>query len=99
MVEGADMKLVILLSLLGFILNSFAAESFSFGDTLFNKQWGLRNNGQAIYKNISELERVKVEGISGNDIHWGETSNIETAQKLITNLGTRIFINVYVKDF
>ncbi len=75
------MKLVILLSYLGFILNSFAAESFSFSDTLFNKQWGLRNNGQAIYKNISELERVKVEGISGNDIHWVDTSNIETAQK------------------
>ncbi|RPJ78591.1 MAG: hypothetical protein EHM20_03540, partial [Alphaproteobacteria bacterium] len=52
-------------------------------DPLYNKQWALQNNGQVILKNISDLERVRVSGIVGNDINWIDTKDIPSSRKEI----------------
>lgn len=70
------MKKIILTTL---VLSSqvFAASA----DPLYSKQWALENSGQIILKNISDLERVQVKGISGVDINWVETKNVATEKK------------------
>lgn len=60
---------------------SFAAENILATDPLFNKQWALKNNGQVILKNISDLERVKVVGLPGNDINWIDTKDLAASKK------------------
>lgn len=77
------MKKIILLGLT--TLSSFAlgAENLQVDDPLYSKQWALKNNGQVILKNISDLERVRVVGIAGNDINWMDTSHIPTSKKEI----------------
>lgn len=73
------MKLIII----GFIASlssAFAAEPLA-GDPLISKQWALKNNGQVILKNISDLERIRVVGIPGNDINWIDTSEVITTKK------------------
>lgn len=67
------------------LLVSFAfISSLAFAnDPLYSKQWALQNNGQFILKNISDLERVRVEGLPGNDINWIDTSNIKSTKNEI----------------
>ncbi|MFA6238330.1 MAG: S8 family serine peptidase [Bacteriovorax sp.] len=77
------MKNIILMSLAAMSAISFAAETFVVNDPLYIKQWALKNSGQIILKNISDLERVKVEGIAGKDINWIDTSNIQSSKKEI----------------
>jgi cell wall-associated protease len=50
-------------------------------DPLYNKQWALKNNGQVIYKAVSDLDRDRVLGIPGNDINWIDTSLKATPKK------------------
>lgn len=52
------------------------AHAYDGKDTLFSKQWALENSGQVILKNISDLERIPVQGISGVDINWIETGSL-----------------------
>lgn len=71
-------------SLIGLIListSAFSADNLVIKDPLFSKQWALKNKGQVILKNISDLERIRVEGIAGSDINWIDTSNIESSKK------------------
>ncbi len=39
-------------------------------DTLFEKQWGLENVGQTIFRRSNELIQKEVDGILGVDINW-----------------------------
>lgn len=50
-------------------------------DPLFNKQWAMENKGQVILKNITDLERAQVKGVTGMDIQWVDTKNIESTKK------------------
>lgn len=81
MVEGIDMELISLLATIFFSINSFGADNLSVKDPLFSKQWALKNNGQVILKDISDLERIRVQGIAGSDIHWANTSDMVTPKK------------------
>lgn len=71
-----------LLSLLPFISTCLLAQSNP-TDLLFAKQWYLKNNGQVITKNISELERTFQKGIVGKDINW--INPIELENKISPN--------------
>lgn len=75
------MKLTLLLSLVSLTTIALGADNLVVNDPLYNKQWALKNNGQVILKNISDLERVRVEGIPGNDINWVDTSTVATTKK------------------
>ncbi|MGZ3806477.1 MAG: S8 family peptidase, partial [Bacteriovorax sp.] len=75
------MKLTALLSFVAFSTMAFGADSLVVNDPLYSKQWALKNNGQVILKNISDLERVRNPGIPGNDINWVDTSAIATSKK------------------
>ncbi len=75
------MKITTLLSLATIATTSFGADLTNFSDPLFSKQWALKNNGQVILKTTSDLDRVRVEGIPGNDINWIDTSAITTPKK------------------
>lgn len=72
-------KLMIILPL---ISTSLLAQSTS-SDLLFSKQWYLKNQGQVISKNISELERSYQKGIVGKDINWVHPTELEN--KIATN--------------
>jgi hypothetical protein len=52
-----------------------------FNDPLFSKQWAMKNSGQIILKNISDLDRIKVQGIPGTDINWIDTGALPTPKK------------------
>ena len=75
------MKLTTLLCFSAMVSSVFGTETLNVNDTLYSKQWALKNNGQVILKNISDLERIRVEGIPGNDINWVDTSNIVSSKK------------------
>ncbi len=62
------------------LLTSITNQAADLRDPLFEKQWALKNNGQVILKNISELERIPLKGIPGSDINWIETSGQEAAK-------------------
>ncbi len=72
------MKIIILTSLFVHVLIASAYSEVN--DPLYPKQWALENSGQVILKNISELERVQVKGISGIDINWADTKDIQTSK-------------------
>lgn len=74
------MKLSLLFSLISLSTIGYTADIL-ISDPLFSKQWGLKNSGQVIFQDISELERMKVEGIPGNDINWVDTSSAVTPKK------------------
>jgi hypothetical protein len=69
------MKTSLLLTL---ITLSFSALAYDGHDTLFQKQWALKNSGQIILKDISDLERSPIQGIPGIDINWVETGSLKT---------------------
>ena len=75
-------KFVLIISLCLFSFFSFADTLF-FNDPLYNRQWALKNNGQVVLRNISELERFRVEGAPGQDISWIDTSYIKSSKKEI----------------
>lgn len=50
-------------------------------DPLYSKQWALENSGQVILKNISDLERIQLKGLPGNDINWVETKDLASEKK------------------
>lgn len=50
-------------------------------DPLYSKQWALENKGQIVLKNITDLDRVQVKGISGMDIQWVDTKAISSEKK------------------
>lgn len=78
------MKLTILLGLVSLASIALGSDNLKVTDPFFNKQWALKNNGQAIFKIISDLERERVEGFPGNDINWSDTSEmISTKKELI----------------
>lgn len=52
------------------------AEDLSSADTLFNRQWGLSNNGQTIFLQDSDLSRKQMKGIKGLDINYLATDKI-----------------------
>lgn len=51
-----------------------------FVDTLFPKQWAIKNNGQTIYLQDSDLSRKQVVGKAGVDINYVDTSAIATTK-------------------
>ena len=69
-------KLITLLALT--VAQQLNAQS---ADPLLNKQWALKNQGQVIMKNVTELERIPVKGLPGMDIEWVDTSERETSKK------------------
>ena len=72
---------LILLLIVNSINGAFAqAQSFP-NDPLVKKQWALKNDGQVIFKNISDLERLAVTGKSGVDINWVNTDLIPSTKK------------------
>ncbi len=75
------MKLKTLLSFTILSVQAFSADNLAVNDPLYTRQWALKNNGQTILKNISDLERVRVVGIPGNDINWIDTSAIASPKK------------------
>ncbi len=78
------MKLTTLFTLLNLAtLSSMAmsADNLVSNDPLYNKQWALQNSGQVILQTTSDLERVSMKGIPGNDINWIDTSAIATSKK------------------
>jgi hypothetical protein len=70
-----NIKTLILLSLTALSITANAYDG-EIKETLFPKQWALKNNGQVILKDVSDLERVKVQGIPGVDINWIETGSL-----------------------
>lgn len=75
------MKKSMLLTLAALSSLSAVATEKSFTDPLASKQWALKNSGQIILKNISDLDRIKVQGIPGTDINWIDTSSLPTIKK------------------
>lgn len=75
------MKKITLLALTALSTLSHAGDNAAFNDPLFSKQWAMKNNGQVILKNISDLDRIRVQGIPGTDINWVDTANIATTKK------------------
>lgn len=63
------------------VLSTITIAGDHFSDPLFNKQWALKNSGQVILKNISDLDRIRVQGIPGTDINWIDTSARESSKK------------------
>ena len=75
------MKTTILLNLLALSSIAFGADNLVVNDPLYNRQWALKNNGQSILKITSNLDRLEIQGIPGNDINWVDTSAIATPKK------------------
>ena len=63
-------KLLLPLLLLLVFSQAETAESAAFEDTLFEKQWALKNSGQTILRANSELGRDHVLGTPGSDLNW-----------------------------
>jgi len=74
------MKKSILLTLAALSVSAVAGDK-TFSDPLSSKQWALKNSGQIILKNISDLDRIRVQGIPGTDINWVDTSATATSKK------------------
>ncbi len=64
-----------LVSLAYFCANSAAAQSFQ--DTLFERQWGIKNDGQSLYRSTGELTQEEIKGTIGIDINAVDVSKIE----------------------
>ena len=65
---------------LKFFLSTFILSSMVFAaDPMFDQQWGLKNNGQKIFRAEGEIRREEVVGTSGIDIDW---PGIEELRKL-----------------
>lgn len=63
-----------------FFLSTFILSSMVFAaDPMFDQQWGLKNNGQKIFRAEGEIRREEVVGTSGIDIDW---PGIEELKKL-----------------
>lgn len=77
------MKKILLMSLAAWSTFAVGNDNLEINDPLYNKQWALKNNGQVILKNISDLERIRVEGIAGKDINWIDTNDIPSSKKEI----------------
>lgn len=75
------MKLKTFLSFTILSLHAFGSDNSAINDPLYSRQWALKNNGQTILQNISDLERIRVVGIPGNDINWVDTSAVATPKK------------------
>lgn len=75
------MKNITLLTLSLLSSIGHAGENLNFQDPLFSKQWAMKNNGQVILKNISDLDRIRVQGVPGTDINWLDTSGVATLKK------------------
>lgn len=75
------MKKTFPLSILLLTTISFAADNLTINDPLYVRQWALSNSGQVVLKNVSDLERVRVVGIPGQDINWVDTSGIPSSKK------------------
>ena len=75
------MKLILLLSLVTLTSLAFGADNLVINDPLYSKQWALKNNGQTVLLNISDLERARIVGVPGTDINWVDTSTIATPKK------------------
>lgn len=57
------------------------AQNIDAADPLYIKQWALKNNGQVVLRYISDLERIKVQGLPGQDINWVDTSLLPATKK------------------
>lgn len=61
--------------LAGVLLSQFAHAE----DPLFFNQWGLRNNGQTLFRAAGDIKQDKIVGIPGTDINW---PGLEALEKL-----------------
>ena len=55
-------------------------------DPMFNQQWGLKNEGQSIYRAEAEIRRQQVVGVLGADIDWpgiSELKKLENGKEVI----------------
>ena len=89
------MKKVIFINSLFLLSFITCADTLLFNDPLYERQWALKNNGQTILRNISELERVAIKGTLGKDINWVDTSNVASSKKeiIVAVLDTGLDIN------
>jgi cell wall-associated protease len=73
------MKKIILTAL---FINTIAQAGFAEAvDPFYPKQWALKNSGQLILRDVSEVRRTILEGIPGIDINWVDTKDIKTDKK------------------
>lgn len=63
------------------VLSTMTIAGDHFSDPLFSKQWAMKNSGQVILKNISDLDRIRVQGIPGTDINWLDTGSLASSKK------------------
>lgn len=56
-------------------MNSFALEP------MFDQQWGLKNNGQKIFRADGDIRREEVIGVSGADINWPGIEELKKLEK------------------
>lgn len=75
--KNNKIALILLQTLIAF--GSHAEVTIS--DPFYSKQWPMKNSGQVILKNISDLERVQVKGLPGIDINWVDTEKVTTSKK------------------
>ncbi len=69
------MKLNALISLTSLILfSSLSAQAQMKNDTLFQRQWGMVNNGQSLYRSTGELSQDEILGTPGIDINYLDVS-------------------------
>jgi hypothetical protein len=90
------MKINKIVSSLIFIsLSSAVFAEVAFIDTLFPKQWGLKNSGQTIFLQDSDLSRVKVVGLPGFDINYLDTDSMqsEKSELIVAVLDSGIDLN------
>jgi len=66
-----------------FLVSFLTVNGLMANEPLFSRQWGLKNVGQSIFKNISDLERVKIIGTPGIDVEFIETESINSVEKEI----------------
>ncbi|MCF8059667.1 MAG: S8 family serine peptidase [Bacteriovoracaceae bacterium] len=57
-------------SLIFVMIFGFEVFGVDFDDTLFDKQWGLKNTGQPIYRRSNDLTKSELIGSPGVDINW-----------------------------
>ncbi len=72
--------LLTVITLQSLFIGNLQAE-VSLTDPLAKKQWAIKNEGQVVFKNISDLERLPIQGKAGIDINWVNTDNFATSKK------------------
>lgn len=77
------------LSLLVFLL---LMQGNSFADTLFERQWGFKNNGQTLLLDRDQFSRDEIQGVPGMDIEWTDIDVPSHRKAIVAVLDTGVDI-------